>query len=269
MQSVQFDSFVFKSYRGDAGSCLRVVHDGKIIFQREVDTPVGFTIGQLANNGDKVPAIPNGADITGRGRPDMIVSLLTGGAHCCIFHYVFELEPKFKVIALLDGEDSWPAYFADLDGNHHYYYLAEDWTFRYWPGDFASSPRTPVVLKFRDDDEGGGFHLAMDKMQKPAPSETEWRKSLNDVRHELKLEKANMVNFLPSVLWQEVLDLIYTGHSDLAWKFLDEVGLDAQKDPYPDLSDFCSKLKASPYWSDLTPTLKDVPPACAKAKPVR
>lgn len=78
-----------------------------------------------------------------------------------------------------------------------------------------------------------------------------------------------MVNFLPQDLWQEILDLLYTGHSDLAWKFLAEVGRKAQQNPYPDLADFCSTLKTSPYWSELEPTLKDVPKQCAAAEPSR
>lgn len=114
-----------------------------------------------------------------------------------------------------------------------------------------------------------GFHLALDKMQRPAPTTDEWQKGLADVRHELTLEEKNMFNFLPQVLWKEVLDLIYTGHSDLAWKFLNEAGPKAQAGPYPDLATFCSKLKTSPYWPDLEPTLRDTPAACANAKPDR
>ena len=32
-------------------------------------------------------------------------------------------------------------------------------------------------------------------------------------------------------MWQTVLDLIYTGHSDLAWKFMDAAGPKAQQSP--------------------------------------
>jgi len=64
-------------------------------------------------------------------------------------------------------------------------------------------------------------------------------------------------------LWQDVLDLIYTGHSDLAWKLANAAGPKAQQKPFPALSDFCSLLRQSPYWPDLQPTLKDTPPACS------
>jgi hypothetical protein len=265
---VRVDGYIFRTYKsGDSDNCLQVLRDGKIIFRRTLDSLVGHTLGQPEDKESKVPAIPNGTDITGRGHPDMIVSWWTGGAHCCQMHYVFELEPKFKLLATIDARDSDPAYFADLDKNGHYYYIAEDWTFAYWWISFAGSPFHSVVLHYVENSQGGGFHLAIDKMLAPAPTPEEWQKALSDVRKELQLEQKNMVNFLPDVMWQKVIDLIYTGHSDLAWRFLEEVGPKAQAGNYPDLATFCSKLKTSPYWPDLAPTLKDTPPTCANAKP--
>lgn len=260
--------FLFKTYQSDAGACLQVLSGGKVIFRRTLDSPVGFTLGQKADLQYEIPAIANGTDVTGRGRPNMIVTAYTGGAHCCMYHLVFELEPKFRLLSMVGDADDDLAHFERLaDG--HYYLITADWTFAYWWLSFAGSPFHSVILRFVNEGDTGSFHLALDKMQEPAPTETEWQKSLRDVRHELKLNRANMFNVLPDVLWQEVMSLIYTGHSDLAWRFLDEIGSDAQKDPYPDLADFCSKLKASPYWPDLKPALKNVPAACANAKPAR
>ena len=261
--------FVFRTYEVKASgkACLQVFHDDKVIFRRTNDNDGWFRLGQRADKGDGVPAIPNGTDITGRGYPDMIVSTYSGGAHCCLSHFVFELESKFRLLATLQAEDSWPAYFAANDEGNHYYYFARDWTFSYWPGSFAGSPNHSVVLEYRSDDRGGGFHLAVDKMKRPVPTPREWQSGLDAVQNELALEQKGYANSLPNVLWQEVMDLIYTGHSDLAWKFLDEVGPQAQQGNYPDLADFCSRLKTSPYWADLELTLRDVPPACTNAEP--
>jgi hypothetical protein len=132
------------------------------------------------------------------------------------------LEPEFKLVAKLDARDTWPAYFTDLDHDAHYYYIAEDWTFAYWPGSFAGSPNHSVVLKFVDDANGGGYHLALDKMTTPPPTPTIWAKNLEDVRQEQQLEDTGWYNNLEGVLWQNILDLLYTSHSDLAWKFLEE-----------------------------------------------
>lgn len=265
--AIRVDGYIFRTYenRGD-DRCFQILRDGKIIFRRTNDNDGWFKIGQPEDKEWKVPAISNGTDITGRGHPDMIVSFTSGGVHCCLSHYVFELEPKFRLLATLDAEDTWPAYFADLDKNGHYYYIAEDWTFDSWWQSFAGSPHHSIILHFVDDHKGGGFHLALDKMLTPAPTSQEWQTAHNDVQKESQLDTKNMFNFLPDALWQKVMDLIYTGHSDLAWKFLDEVGPRAQQQPYPDLADFCLTLKTSPYWPDLAPTLKGTPPACANAK---
>lgn len=268
--SVSVEGYVFASYANDDdGACLQVTSNHRIIFRRTLDNPVGYALGQSADAQFKIPAIKNGTDVTERGNPDMIASFSTGGAHCCGFHYVFELKPRFRLLATLSDRDDDLAHFEDSHTDGHYYYITADWTFAYWYGSFAGSPNHEVILRWQDDGSGGGFHLAMDKMYRPAPSEKEWNSALSQLRDDLKLEANNMVNFLPQDLWQEILDLLYTGHSDLAWKFLAEVGRKAQQNPYPDLADFCSTLKTSPYWSELEPTLKDVPKQCAAAEPSR
>lgn len=264
----EIDGYVFRNYanKDDGTACVQVVHEGKVIFRRTNDNDGWFQIGQPANKRDKVPAIPNGTDITGRGHPDMIVAAFSGGAHCCLSHYVFELEPQFKLLAHLDAEDTWPAYFDDLDHDGHYYYIAEDWTFAYWLGSFAGSPNHQVILRWQDSDNGGAFHLAMDKMRRPPPTKQEWEDALGQVRG--LLDPLTYGFDVP--LWNEVMDLIYTGHPDLAWKFLDELPRIATHRPAgPDLEEFCITLKESPYWPDLEPTMKEMPPDCAKAKPGR
>jgi hypothetical protein len=67
-------------------------------------------------------------------------------------------------------------------------------------------------------------------------------------------------------LWDTVLDLIYTGHSDLAWMFVRDVNPAALKGDNPSLEEFCIGLKGSIYWNDLEPSLRDVPKECAAAK---
>jgi hypothetical protein len=262
----QVGQFVFKAYlTADDGACLEVVREGKVIFRRTVDSFVGYTLGQPASEEWKIPAIANGTDVTGRRRPNMIVSFSTGGAHCCQFHYVFELEPVFKLLATIDGRDADLAHFEDLESDGRYYYVGADWTFAYWPGSFASSPSHKILLRWVDDDKGGGFHLALDKMEYPAPTAKEWRSALQDVEDTLK-EGGPPLEFLGTTLWKTVLDLIYTGHSDLAWKFVDQVNPQALTGDNPSLADFCSKLKKSPYWTDLAPSLSNPPSGCSKAK---
>ncbi len=250
------------AYKSSDGACVQATSGGKVVYSHSVDSLQTFTLGQPADSQAKIPAVANGTDVTGRGRPDMIVSLFTGGAHCCTIHYVFELEPQFKLLATLNDSDDDGARFERFkDG--HYYYLTADWTFGYWPTCFACSPSALVTLEWVDDSRGGGFHLAMDKMQTPAPAQAEWNKELSAAQ---KAVNAGDADTIGTTMWQSVLNLIYTGHSELAWKFVDALGPKAQQSPLPALADFCSVLKSSPYWPDLQPTLHDVPPACTNAK---
>lgn len=270
-KAVLVDGVTFLSYKDDVSgeACLQVNKAGKLLFQLTNDNGGYFTLGQQASSDGTVGHIKDGTDITGRGYPDMVVSQWTGGAHCCRIDYVFELRPKVRILAKLEAQDADESHFDDLDGNGRYYYVSADFTFAYWWQSFAGSPSHSVVLRFTDGDDGGGYHLALDKMARPAPTESEWAASLTRVKHELELNDSNMANDLPDVLWQEVLDLIYTGHADLAWKFLTQVGPKAQQGSFPDLPSFCSTLKTSSYWADLRATMQGAPPSCLSAKPSR
>ena len=250
----------FNAYKSKDGACLQATSGGKVVYSKSVDSFETFTLGQPGDPQYKIPVIANGTDVTGRGHPDMIVSLFTGGAHCCTIHYVFELEPQFKLLATLNDSDDDLAHF-EQHKNGHYYYITADWTFGYWPTCFACSPSAVVTLGWVES--RGGFHLAMGQMQTPAPAQAEWNKELSAAQAAVSSGSADNIG---TTLWNTVLNLLYTGHSDLAWKFLDALGPKAQQSPFPSLGDFCSLLKTDPYWPDLQPTLKDTPPACANAK---
>ncbi len=259
--------YKFTAYKSSHGACVQATSGGKVVYKHSVVSPglETFILGQPADSQYNIAALANGTDVTGRGRPDMIVSLFFAGpAHCCGVHYVFELEPKFRLLATLKDPDGL-GQFARSGADPRYYYIATDWNSGYWPSCLTCSKSELVTLRWVDDDKGGGFQLAMDKMQKPAPTPAEWDKALweaQDVANE-----GYDVDFIEATMWQTVLDLIYTGHSDLAWKLVDAAGPKAQQSPFPSLADFCSVLKTSPYWPDLQPTLKNTPPACANAKP--
>jgi hypothetical protein len=254
--SVTVKGMVFQSYRSEDGGCLQVLSGGKVVFRRSED--LTYTLGQGPDPEDNIPAVANGTDVTGRGHGDMIVSASSGGAHCCTTHYVFELEPELKLIATLqDAHDDLAHFQRATDGR--YDYITADWTFAYWPNCFACSPSEMVTLRWTDDKNGGGFHLALDRMRKPAPNTAQWNKELAATR---KVVGDGDANSIGTTLWQTVLNLIYTGHSDLAWKFVGAAGPKAQQKPFPTLNDFCSLLKQSIYWADLGPTLRNAPPAC-------
>ena len=266
--SVAVDGVAFETLSNpeQAEGCIRVWANGKIVFQRKIVYASTFTFGQRATDDGSIAAIRNGTNLTGRDAPDMLISAWSGGTHCCRTDFVFETRPV-KLLGVIDARDAYESHFAKLD-NGRYYYLSADYVFAHWYGPFAGSPVEPVILEYRNDKNGGDFHLALEKMRQPAPTQQEWDKALAKVNNDLALKRANMANDMRTDLWSEVLHLIYTGDSDLAWKFLRDTGEEARTPPDPDLSDFCSTLKASDYWNDLAPSI-DMPTACKKVRPDR
>jgi hypothetical protein len=264
VQVAPVGEIVFKAYKNDrtGDACLQVFRNGRVIFRRTLGNGGSYVLGQQSD--EYGPAIPNGKDITGRGNPDMLVGFYTGGAHCCVLYYVFELEPVFKLIATLDAGSGDLSRFHQIDGK--FYFVGADWTFSYWKSSFADSPAPGVIVGYIDDPNGGGFHLALDKMRKPDPTPEEWNKALSEARNAFS-ESNPFSGGIGSQLWGHMLDFIYEGHSDFAWRLFDESWPSSRKGKDKFLADFCSQLKMSPYWPDLKSIIPNPPPSCANARP--
>jgi hypothetical protein len=250
------------AFSAETADCLQVTSGTKVMYRGTIGGGGRLTLGQPGSA--DIPQIANGADVTGRGHPDLVVSQFTGGGHCCTSHYLYELAPEVRLLARLNDADDDMAHFGRDAKDRKYYYYTADWTFRYWPTCFACSPSEDVILRFVDDANGGAYHIAFDKMQTAAPKQATWNKELSTAQ---KAVHDGAVDEMGHAMWGVVLDLIYTGHSDLAWKFADALGPKAQQKPFTSLADFCSLLKKSPYWADLGPTLKDPPAPCAYIPP--
>jgi hypothetical protein len=257
---------VFKAYKNDrtGDACLQVFQNGKVIFRRTLGNDGSYLLGQ--GKDENGPRIPNGADVTGRGHPDMLVSFYTGGAHCCLLYYVFELEPVFRLIATLDAGSGDHSRFLRIDGR--FYFVGADWTFSYWKSSFADSPAPGVIVGFVDNPNGGGYHLALDKMSGPTPTPEEWSSALSEARNAFR-ENNPFSDGIGSRLWGTMLDLIYEGHPDLAWRVFDESWPSNRAGKEKFLSDFCFQLKTSPYWPDLKAVVENPPLSCANAQPAR
>jgi hypothetical protein len=250
-------------------ACLEIFRgsrDGVVLYRKTAESFGEYRLGQKANAEYNIPKIEDGTDITGRGHPDMIATAWSGGAHCCFVHMIFELKPELRVVARLDDGDGDLAHFVDLDGDGHYYYKGNDWTFAYWDTSFADSAAPAVVLRFVDDDHGGRYHIAMDKMRSPEPSAEQWKRAIR-AASDVFAQGSRSADGIGSQLRSNMVNMIYTGHSRLAWKLLDQTwpAQEPGKDKF--LSDFCSQLKNSQYWVDMEKTLEAAPPACSGGKP--
>lgn len=263
-----FDFHAYKDIESGK-ACLEILRgsrDGVVLYRKTAESFGEYTLGQKANAEYKIPKIEDGTDITGRGRPDMIVTTWSGGAHCCFVHMIFELKPELKVVARLDDGDGDLAHFADLDGDGHYYYKGNDWTFAYWDASFADSPAPAVVLRFVEDGHGGRYQIALDKMRSPEPTAEQWKKATSEASDAFA-ENSGFGEGIGSKLWSNMLNLIYTGHSKLAWKLFDKTWPAQKKGKDKFLSGFCLQLKTSPYWVDLEKTVEGAPPACSGEEP--
>jgi hypothetical protein len=258
--------FVFRTYLSDDGACLEVIRSGKLVYLHSNDSHLPYSLGQHEDTVSKIPAIANGTDLTGRGHPEMIISQYSGGVHCCTERDIYELEPEFKLLVTIDDMDNEDGHFEDLDHDGHYYYLTIDPRFEYWNACYACFAPTPVILQFVNDSKGGAFHLALKKMHEPEPTPAEWKETTKTAREAFGADNPASGG-IGSWFWGNMLSLIYTGHSDLAWKLFDETWPPERPGKDKFLVDFCSQLKTSPYWPDLEPTVQSAPPACANAKP--
>ena len=179
-------------------------------------------------------------DLTGNKLPNLIIYEYSGGAHCCYTARVLELYGmNCSLIATIEGEHSEPL-FKDVDGDSIPEIIVNDWTFEYFPDSFAQSPAPQVIFKWINDK----YILDAKLIEIPKPSEEELRiKATQILSDEQWLEKNP-----PGELFGVALDLIYGGHEDLGWKFINIAWPSSCPKNWKLLTEFKNLLEKSPYW---------------------
>lgn len=181
--------------------------------------------------GRAAPGLTDTVDLNGNGIPDVALEIIPPNRSG--YHYVLlELGDKPELIADFDNVTK----IGDLDGDSRPEITVADASFGYWGYCGADSPpATPVVLRWTSK----GYRPAFDLMWKPAPSAeflAERRRSIARARPEKAL----------SLRVQTMLELIYTGHPDMAEPFL-ATTLTDRKERTQFLAAFKRKLASSPY----------------------
>ena len=206
---------------------------------------------------------PDGADLTGRGQPDLVVEEDTGG-QCCRTWLVYELGPTPKLVAQIDGRFSENVRFEQRPDRSWVAHLS-DTIFLSWNAGMPQSPWVPISVAYR----GGGFHLVPELMRTPPWSPNLIDQAVDIVRSDFADCAAGDL-CLPSTLWAVMLSLVYSGHLDQAQEFLERAwplqpGKVWRYDEFKDQpsyaaspegrqlfwSDFMAQLANSPYWADL------------------
>ncbi len=202
-----------------------------------------FRIGSIDEEDESNNLITIGSDITGDGRPNLVVSEWTGGAHCCFMVHLFEIGNRFRHIETINEGHGGCTHFENLDNDPALEFLMHDWTFAYWRTSFAGSPAPQVILKYK----GKKYGMAHDLMRKPGIPHDELVQLANDIRATGKWE----YNPPPVKLWDRMLDLIYTGNMSQAWTLFELTWPEGIGGKNDFLRDFKSQLTLSDYWNDL------------------
>ena len=206
-------------------------------------------MGCINADDDANALVKPGIDITGQGKPNLVVSMWTGGAHCCFSYNILELGDEVKEIGEINAGHSDVCRFRhERDGRVDF--IVSDWTFAYWHASFAESPAPDVILRY----EPGGYKVAADLMRRSAPSEDEFKQLVGKGRH-LKLDQDG---WPASAFWETMLDLIYAGNSDLAWKFCDLAWPGDKRKKAEFLAEFRAQLAQSRYYPALRSLGKQV-----------
>jgi hypothetical protein len=151
-----------------------------------------------------------------KGRKSFLaIKKFTGGAHCCFYLSVFDMDSEFKQIAQIDGGNFDPEF---LDMNHDgipEIRVADDFL-AYEFSDYAHSAFGDVLLKYKD----GIYSVDVDAMKKPPLSEMELKKKSQSWAD--MLSKKDDPNWPPPDVVQEFTDLIFSGQKAMALKILND-----------------------------------------------
>ena len=99
-----------------------------------------------------------GSDLDGDGREDLVISMWSGGAHCCYSVRAYSVGRKAKALLSLDTGDCGAGEFSDLDhdGTSEFLTCDESWKDRYCG--FALTPFPTVVYAY--DAVHRRYHIA-------------------------------------------------------------------------------------------------------------
>ena len=217
---------------------LTIQRDG-----RPVHRQLGYALGvcEVFDGESTSPAHSPIRDITGDGRPNLVVSEWNGGNHAGLHAHVLELEPEVRVVATLDAGRVDGTSFEDLDADGALELLTCDRSFVLWTASCdAYCPE--VVLRHGPH----GYRPAAGLMASGPP---DLQQLVNDaVRIQADPAWAHGVSH---EAWQTTLTLLYGGRPELAWTFLDKAwgGTDWERDSF--LRRFTHQLGESPYYADL------------------
>lgn len=195
-----------------------------------------------------------GTDLTGTGRPHIMVMEFSGGAHCCSTYYIFELGGELRLVGTIEARDG-GIQMIDPDGDGVPEMMMGDYTLAYAFACYAASPIPELVLRFN----GTHYEVAADLMRTAPPAAAELQAKAEEVWNECQVEQEDGSYALVSpgtwgngvTLWATLLKLVYGGHEDLALEFFETAWPPWAEDKEQALEDFRQRVSESPWYQQL------------------
>lgn len=212
--------YVIRSWGSDSYSPF-VTYTISAIGQPEVQIPL---TGILPEGGGGLDPL-TGIDITGEGEPDAIFHIYTGGNHCCTNVQVYNLGQTIKKVFELGTADC-SGTFIDIDNNGIYEYETCDPTFAYtqlplsgFPCSYAHAPYPKAVFQYSSEH---GYKAANLKFANRYKEAIAFHEELVD---KYRQNPASAISNAFSIcdVSKLVLDYLYSGQTEEAWKVLYQI----------------------------------------------
>jgi hypothetical protein len=238
--STPFKDYTARVYRArnhcfTRPSSLEILKDGKFIFgMHGHDFNIGTNDLKRLN-----------ADVTGDGKPNLVIIERYDGAHSSPRIHLFELEPRFRHLQSIDNA---AGDFINMDDDPALEIKVRDEPFEYWKSAYAQSPHVAVYLKYQD----GAYRFSEELMRKPPLSKKELQAKAARIRDELEWTDPNSMNGpAPIELWHEAVDLAFHGNLEQARILIDLCWPNDIEGKNDALADFLNHLQLSIYWDDI------------------
>ena len=237
-----FGGYMVKTYRDEEQGTGYIVIErkGTVLYFAK---GYRYYLGHFESAAEFDPLIAMGKDITGNGVPNLVISEWSGGTHCCTTYDVFELGDTFKHIATIDAGHGDMSHFEKLNGEKGLLFVAFERVFAYWRTTFADSPAPSVILRYCDNE----YRLADNLIREPSPSPD----NLQNMAQAIRMEQAWKSNSVPTLLWEKMLDLIYSGNASSANQLFDMAWRDVISGKEEFRHEFAKQLEESRYWPQI------------------